>query len=266
MPINQSYFRLNSPRGELSSSKAPSAELSFFVLTREPPEAARNDCPPGGRPIRWGAICPPTKPEAPVGGLRRVRTPEASKPGGTASTPSRHEPYLLMALFLGGCATLSPGKVAEGRGERAVIAGVPFVRQKADYCGPASLAMVLNYWGMAVSQEEIAEDIYSPELRGTLSAGMASYAAKRGFGVEVHNGNLQDLKDKIAAGFPLIVSHREKEGDERVHYLVVFGFDDGRRAFYLHSDGQRNLKMNYEDFSRRWDRAGNLMFQIEKRQ
>lgn len=43
------------------------------------------------------------------------------------------------------------------------IPDVPFVIQKPYWCGPACLSMVLQYWGVNVSQGEIAAEIYDPE-------------------------------------------------------------------------------------------------------
>ena len=36
------------------------------------------------------------------------------------------------------------------------ILDVPFIAQKPNYCGPAALAMLANYYGHPVSQDEIA--------------------------------------------------------------------------------------------------------------
>lgn len=162
-----------------------------------------------------------------------------------------------------GCAKDLTYKKTEGRNDgKAIIANVPFVSQEPDFCGPATLAMVFNFWGLRVTQEEIAQEIYSTKLKGTLSLEMVLYATRKSFDAEMYNGDLQDIKDKIQHGFPLIVSHREKPEKERVHYLVVFGFDDDKETVYAHSGTKQNLKMDYNTFLKHWNWADNLTFFI----
>lgn len=169
----------------------------------------------------------------------------------------------MLSPWLAGCAPAFSG-LAAGGAKRAVIPDVPFVKQAANQCGPASLAMVMNYWGEAVSQADIAKDVYSPELKGTLSLDIVGAAGQRGFEARMYNGGLLDLREKIAEGFPLIVSYREKRGKTRVHYMVVFGFDDRRREVYAHSDQRENLALGYGQFLRHWNWADNLTFLVAR--
>ncbi len=147
---------------------------------------------------------------------------------------------------------------------KVFIANVPFIEQRPDYCGPASLAMIFNFYGLNVSQDEIASEIFSPELKGTLSIEMVSYAYKKGFDADIYNGSIADLRAKLEAGFPLIVSHKAEKNDKRVHYLVVFGFDDGKEVFYVYSDTKNGKAqaIDYRKFLKHWDMADNLTFFI----
>ncbi|MBI5328924.1 MAG: C39 family peptidase [Deltaproteobacteria bacterium] len=163
---------------------------------------------------------------------------------------------------MAGCATNTAKRPTDDA--KAVIANVPFIKQKPDYCGPASLAMIFNFYGLNVSQDEIAHEIFSPEIKGTLSLEMVSYAYKKGFEADIYNGSMADLRAKLEAGFPLIVSHKAEKNDKRVHYLVVFGFDDDKGVFYVHSD-TKNVgaqAINYRKFLKHWDMANNLTFFI----
>jgi len=159
-------------------------------------------------------------------------------------------------LIISGCAT----SVLEHK--KVITSTVHFIEQKPNYCGPASLAMIFKFWGMEANQDEIARDIYSPELKGTLSIELLLYALKRGFEAEMYSGTLQDLKEKVTAGFPLIVSHRAQKEKEKVHYLVVWGFDEGSEKVYVHSGTKKNLAMDYRTFLKRWAWADNLAFFI----
>lgn len=162
--------------------------------------------------------------------------------------------------ILAGCASNTAKRPTDSA--KAVIANVPFIKQKPDYCGPASLAMIFNFYGLNVSQDDIAREIFSTELKGTLSLEMVSYAFKKGFDADVYNGSMADLRAKLEAGFPLIVSHKAEKNDKRIHYLVVFGFDDGKEVFYSHSDTKQALTIDYRKFLKHWDMADNLTFFI----
>lgn len=132
---------------------------------------------------------------------------------------------------------------------------VPFIEQKDDFCGPASLAMVMNFYGVKVSQEEIAKEIYSPELKGSLSMDLVLYPIKKGFETEMYNGNLDDLKEKIRAMFPLIVSVKERGDRDRTHYMVVWGYDDRSKSVFAHSGRKERVVMGYDEFLDMWNRA-----------
>jgi hypothetical protein len=58
------------------------------------------------------------------------------------------------------------GPAVKGPETLRLIQNVPFYPQEAFQCGPASLAGVLNYWGLPVSPEVIAVKLYSPQPRG----------------------------------------------------------------------------------------------------
>lgn len=169
--------------------------------------------------------------------------------------------YVAVCLsFLVGCAAITANRPTDS--EKAVIANVPFVKQKPDYCGPASLAMILNFYGLNVSQDEIAHEIYSSELKGTISIEMVIYAFKKGFEAEAYQGGFADLQAKLKAGLPVIVSHRVTKDAKKVHYLVVLGFDDAKEVFYYHSDTKNDQAIDYQKFLKRWKMADNLIFFI----
>lgn len=142
--------------------------------------------------------------------------------------------------------------------EKKLLVSVPFIKQRTDYCGPATLAMIINFWGLNITQDEIAEEVYSSVLKGTLSIQMVLYAIKQGFEAEIYNGSLLDIKDKLTLGLPLIVSHRANTGDEIVHYLVILGFDDNKKVIYVHSGEKENQAIDYQTFLERWNLANNL--------
>ncbi|MBI5212756.1 MAG: C39 family peptidase, partial [Nitrospirae bacterium] len=83
-------------------------------------------------------------------------------------------PFIL--FFLSSCSTVSV------QIEKTIrINKVPFYPQEDYQCGPASLAGVMNYWGVDIKPEDIAKEIYSSSARGTLDIDMFIYANKKGF-------------------------------------------------------------------------------------
>ncbi|MHB8833797.1 MAG: C39 family peptidase, partial [Desulfobacteria bacterium] len=66
-----------------------------------------------------------------------------------------------------------------------VIAGVPFLPQEDDTCGPSSLAMVLGFLGDDVTTREIVRDTRTEGLKGTLITDLAGAARRRGFAAEI---------------------------------------------------------------------------------
>ena len=134
------------------------------------------------------------------------------------------------------------------------VLDVPFIAQKTNYCGPAALAMLANYYGHPISQDEIASAIYLPDIGGTLTSELGDYARRFNLWVRQYHGTLDDLRQKLDAGVPLLVLG--KFGDQP-HYFVVLGWDKFRQVVTVHSDTRPRYEMRLEDFQRRWDHSGN---------
>jgi len=134
------------------------------------------------------------------------------------------------------------------------VLDVPFIAQQPNYCGPAALAMLANYYGHPVTQDEIASAIYLPDIGGTLTSELGDYARRFNLWVRQYHGTLDDLRQKLDAGVPLLVLG--KFGDQP-HYFVVLGWDKFRQVVTVHSDTRPRYEMRLEDFQRHWDRAGN---------
>lgn len=133
------------------------------------------------------------------------------------------------------------------------ILNVSFIAQKPNYCGPAALAMLANYYGHPVSQDEIASAIYLPDIGGTLTSDLGDYGKRFNLWVRQYRGSLDDLHQKLAAGVPVLVLGRF---GEQSHYFVVLGWDAFRQVVTVHSDTRPRYEMRLEDFQRHWERAG----------
>ncbi len=153
---------------------------------------------------------------------------------------------LFLALLLAGCVSSTP------RETRPTL-NVPFIAQESNYCGPAALAMLANFYGYSVSQDEIAGSIYLPDIHGTLTSDLADYARRFNLWVRSYRGSTVDLREKIRAGVPMIVLGKF---GANFHFFVVLGFDDFNETVMVHSDSRARLELNQDDFFRFWDRAG----------
>ena len=85
---------------------------------------------------------------------------------------------------------------------------VTYVRQNDTFWSidrPASLDVILSYWGADVAQEEIAGEIYDPQAEVTNISAMRSYPEKIGFRSKESNGSIGIIKEWIRKGCPVIV-------------------------------------------------------------
>lgn len=108
-----------------------------------------------------------------------------------------------------------------------VLGNIPFHPQEDYRCGPASLAGILNYQGLAISPEEIAHELFSKSAGGTLTIDIALYPQRKGFFALSYSGRLRDLKEKIDSGYPLIVMVDYGFSVWQVnHFMVVVGYNN----------------------------------------
>ena len=155
--------------------------------------------------------------------------------------------FTLLA-FLCSCATF------QGTNRDHIIENVPFYPQTAYQCGPASLAGVLNYWGVKVSPDEIAEEIYSSSARGTLDIDMVLYARRKGLNATQYEGNIEDVRKHIDSRHPIIVlvgygfSLIQKN-----HFMVVIGYSD--YGVIVNSGKDKEKFISEKDFLKSWDKT-----------
>ncbi len=127
---------------------------------------------------------------------------------------------------------------------------------KRNYCGPACLAMVLNYWDGkgSFSQQKITDDIFDSENQATYNSEMVLYPRTKGFASYSFQGDLRILKEVVAKGIPVIVLTKPIKQIPKGHYRVVIGFDDGREQVIFHDPffGSR-FAMSYKNFLSVWE-------------
>ncbi|MCJ7595714.1 MAG: C39 family peptidase [Desulfobacterales bacterium] len=138
-----------------------------------------------------------------------------------------------------------------------LIQTVPYEKWlERNYCGPACLAMVLNYWDetRSFSQRKITDDIYDSESEATYNSELVLYPRTKGFESYSFQGNLQVLKEVIGKDIPVIVLTKTIKQIAKGHYRVVIGFDDDEDQIIFHDPyfGGRNA-MTFKDFMKVWE-------------
>jgi predicted double-glycine peptidase len=137
----------------------------------------------------------------------------------------------------------------------AVALDVPYVHQQKDTCGAAALAMVLQYWGVAATHDEVARELLQPELRGIAGSRLAAFASARGMTAIAHAGDVDHLRDHVGKGRPMIVAWAM--GGGRHHDVVVIGFDEARQRVIVHDPARgAGRHVDLDTFRRRWAGAG----------
>ncbi len=139
------------------------------------------------------------------------------------------------------------------------------VFQTLNNCGPASVAMVLAYYGHSVSQAEAQASLRpDPDEWGMLPDVVAPYVEQFGLDTRVlDHGTPADLKTLLNQGVPVIVTQWLSEADPIPHYRVIVGYDDVAQAFIV-NDGVLGFGQTipYGDFEGLWDVYANLYLPV----
>ena len=100
---------------------------------------------------------------------------------------------------------------------------IRLIGQKKGSCGAASLKMVFDYWGVSVSESEIAKIAGTSAENGTSIEGLTKAAEHFGFNATVkENASLDDLRNYIKQEIPVIVDWFSTDDG---HYSVVVDID-----------------------------------------
>ena len=139
---------------------------------------------------------------------------------------------------------------------------VPFYAQQKYQCGPAALASMLGYAGIAISPDALVDEVWLPERQGSL--GMELVAAARARGLLVYPVNTeQHLLAELDAGHPVLIQQNLLfNWWPQWHFAVVVGEADRGALLYLHSGNREAMKVDRKWFDNHWrkaDRSGYVM-------
>ncbi len=171
------------------------------------------------------------------------------------------------ALSMAGCVSADQFLTGEERPlspNALYVKQVPFYPQTQYQCGPASLATVLNYWGRHVTPEQIAQEIYRPGMKGTLSLDLWQYAKAQDFQASVRQGSWEFLETQVSRERPIIAFLNL--GFRQVplgHFLVVVGVDPEDKSVIAYSGVEKNQRIPFDRFKKAWEKTNYWSLLIE---
>jgi len=167
---------------------------------------------------------------------------------------------LLLLLFLTGCQSFPPPQSATVDTEQQLV--VPFVPQERYQCGPAALAMMLQWAGKPVSADNLVDEVWLPEREGSLGIELRAAARSRGlmaYPVE----NSEALFSELQAGRPvLVLQNLALRRWPQWHFAVVTGYRDQGNTMVLHSGTDASKTTHWNRFIRTWARADQWGFTL----
>ena len=163
------------------------------------------------------------------------------------------------SLLLAGCALnskvlLSPA-VRQQITPQAEITATPFIQQADFQCGPASLAMVLNLYGMTVTPEHLAAQAFTPKAEGSFPVELDMAARRQGF-ISYPINSIDALLQEVNAGHPvLILQNLGVSWYPQWHFAVVIGYDLEQQLLILRSGDQPRRQTPLRLFDTTWQRS-----------
>jgi hypothetical protein len=135
------------------------------------------------------------------------------------------------------------------------IPSVPFYPQEAYQCGPAAMAMVLQWTKANVSPQDLISKVFVPAKKGSLQPALLS-AARRYNRLAYPIKGVEALLKELAAGHPVIVlQNLGLQWFPRWHYSVPIGYNLAKPLFIIHSGKEARRRMSWTLFMRTWKRA-----------
>ncbi|MFP8965131.1 PA2778 family cysteine peptidase [Pokkaliibacter sp. CJK22405] len=168
--------------------------------------------------------------------------------------------------WLSGCSLAPPKTVDQFQqstavGQSVYVQNVPFFAQEEYQCGPAALAMVLDYQGVDTTPDKVKPFVYLPNKQGSIQVEMLG--ATRHFGLIPFRipGTLNAITQELSAGNPVLVfQNLALSWYPQWHYAVVTGYDAKNQELVLHSALDENHRVSVTTFARTWQRGGNWAF------
>ncbi len=167
---------------------------------------------------------------------------------------------MALLILLSGCATQTYSLLHETSNSlprQVELAEVPFFPQERYQCGPATLAMALQNAGVTIAPSVLVQEVYVPELEGSLQMEMLAAGRRNGAFTVTIPPNLESLLNEVASGNPVVVlQNLGLSWIPRWHYALVVGYDLDQSEVTLRSGTTMRLVMPMSTFEHTWERSG----------
>ncbi|HSJ89292.1 MAG TPA: C39 family peptidase, partial [Anaerolineales bacterium] len=140
------------------------------------------------------------------------------------------------------------------------LQGIRHEYQKFNNCAPTNLSMALSYWGWQGDQfvtREYLRPNYEVDDKNVNPFEIVDYVKKNTQFDAVWRvgGNLQLLKQLVAAGFPVLIEKGLDEDAWLGHYQTISGYNDAKNSFLVFDSYQGPAEayaVHYDTVAQYW--------------
>ena len=116
-----------------------------------------------------------------------------------------------------------------------------------NWCLPASGAMSLKYFGLNISQSQIASQVIKNGSSSVFK--FMTYANNLGFDTEYKCKTIEEIKDLLNKEIPLIAVQNYSVNLSASHARVIIGYDDENQEIFTHDPTiGEDYTMTYSEF------------------
>lgn len=152
--------------------------------------------------------------------------------------------------------------------DQFLLTGIRHEYQKFNNCGPANLSMALSFWGWEGNQNITGSYLRFSEFdKNVMPDEMVAFvedATELEALIRV-GGDLQLIKNLIAAGFPVVIEkgYDPPDDDWMGHYLTLNGYDDSQEKFTAQDSLiMPDYPLPYDVVEQRWRDFNNVYLVI----
>lgn len=140
---------------------------------------------------------------------------------------------------------------------------VPFFAQTEYQCGPATLAMVLNYQGVEVDVDQLIPQVFLPGRDGSVQPEMLATVRRHQQLAYPIRGTMDALLNHLANGDPVVVMQNLSLPIYPMwHYAVAIGFDLPEETLILRSGERERHTLSFSRFDATWARSDRWGFVV----
>lgn len=135
----------------------------------------------------------------------------------------------------------------------------PLLQEDEMDCGAAALAMVMNYWGVPTTIEDVTA-VHPPAPERGIGAGdLRDYARSKGLKSFLFHGKVEDLEKELSRRRPVMVGLVKRHVTAVVtHYEVVVAIHPERKTVVTLDPAHGWRQNSFEGFWGEWEPAGRV--------